>query len=108
MAANTLTLTGANDTLFLDGFSFLFNSGTLSNTGTIQAQGDETITFTSTSNDTDSGTWEYVGDGGGTSDTRVIEDFGATDYYNLTINDPNGTPANRDVFTLGANISYCK
>ena len=36
--------------------------------------------------DINSGTWEYVGDGDSVADTYSIKDFGATDYYSLTLN----------------------
>jgi hypothetical protein len=48
--------------------------------------------------DTNSGTVEYVGDGDGIVDVFIIRDFGATDYFNLTVND---THATKDVFRLG-------
>ena len=36
-------------------------------------------------NDTAEGTWEYVGNGDTSPNTYTINDFGATDYYNLAI-----------------------
>ncbi|MBA7528088.1 hypothetical protein ES705_20271 [subsurface metagenome] len=56
--------------------------------GTIRLWGNETV-FWST-NDINSGTYEYVGDGDAAGDTYSLLDFGTTDYYNLTINSTDG------------------
>jgi len=68
-ATATLTL-GANN---------LTVGGVLSNEGTIILSGAGTIN----KNDTDSGTIEYTSD-------VTISDFGAVDYYNLTVNPGSG------------------
>ena len=74
-------------------------SSTFSNSGTLQLIGSEATV--SVTQDTDSGTWEYIGDGIGAATTHTIKDFGAgTDYYHLTINDPSAS--NKDTFSLGA------
>lgn len=65
-------------------------SGSFSNAGTVKLKGSESVSLTQ---DVDSGTWEYVGDGDGLADTFTLKDFGATDYFNLKINstDTNDT-----------------
>ncbi|MFH1024486.1 MAG: hypothetical protein V1809_13985, partial [Planctomycetota bacterium] len=85
-----LSLTGQNATI-----------GVLSNTGTVRLQGNEAV-VTITTMDTVSGTVEYTGDGGGTSETYGIRDFGATDYFNLAINDVNAT---KDSFAVGGTLT---
>lgn len=87
--ATTLTLNGKN----------LAASGTFSNDGNVILQGLETVTLTQ---DTNSGTFTYVGNNDGTVDTRTVKDFGATDYYNLVINDPNAT---KDIFQTNGNLT---
>ncbi|MBI3088306.1 MAG: filamentous hemagglutinin N-terminal domain-containing protein [Candidatus Omnitrophica bacterium] len=102
--ARTLTVTGSltisSGTLSLNGHG-LSVSGTFSNDGTLRLQGGESVTLAG-GNDTDSGTWEYVGNGDGTVDLWTIKDFGATDYYNLLLNDTHATP---DRFALGSDIT---
>ena len=76
-----------------------------SNDGNVILQGLETVTLTQ---DADSGTFTYTGNGDGTVDTRTIMDFGATDYYNLVINDPNATKdilQTNGALTLGNNLT---
>ncbi len=86
--ANSITdITGNNVTV----------TGTFAHDGTIQLVGTETVTLTQ---DTDSGTFEYVGDGTGSALLVDIIDFGATDYYNLVINDASAS--NDDTFQLTA------
>ena len=93
--SNTVTLSGnslnsgsndltidANAVFSLNGNSLEFVTGTFVNNGTLRLQGGETIGF---SQDTDSGVWEYVGDGDSASDSYTIKDFGTTDYYTLRI-----------------------
>ena len=63
--------------------------------GTIRLQGTETVFWTT--NDTDSGTYEYDGSAAQCSNC-TIKDFGANDYFNLVI---NGT----GTFDLGANLN---
>ena len=77
-----------NGTLDLNGSAFTVD-GTLTNSGTIELQGGEAVTLAN-GNDTTQGTWVYYGDGLG--DTITINHFGATDYYNLTIDDQNSSP----------------
>ncbi|MBI4341918.1 MAG: filamentous hemagglutinin N-terminal domain-containing protein, partial [Candidatus Omnitrophica bacterium] len=89
-------LTVSAGTLSLNG-NALTVTGAVSNTSTIRLIGSESVTLSS-GNDTDSGTWTYVGDGDGLADTFTLLDFGATDYYSLTI---NLTDAN-DTVQLGA------
>jgi hypothetical protein len=91
----TLTI-NANTTLTLAGKNLVLAS-TFSNSGNVILQGNETITLVM---DTDSGTFTYVGDGSGASNNRTFTINGSTtvSFFNLVINDPNATPANRDVF----------
>jgi hypothetical protein len=58
--------------------------GKVTNTGNIILQGNEAVTLAH-GNDTTEGTWTYVGDG--TGGPLSVADFGATDYFNVTIND---------------------
>lgn len=65
--------------------------------GTVRLQGGETIFWTT--NDTDSGTYDYVGDGAGGTATFTVKDFGVgADYYNFTINSTAGD----ETFNLAA------
>jgi len=93
LTSSTLTI-GADDKLDINGQNLTVT--TLVNNGTLQLQGAETVTITTM--DTDTGTVTYVGDGDAAADTFTIKDFGATDYYNLTI---NSTDSN-DTYQLGA------
>jgi uncharacterized protein YjiK len=77
----------------------LTTTGTFSNDGTVRLNGSNTLTLTQ---DVDSGTWEYVGDGTGAATTHTIKEFGASDYNNLVINDTSAS--NSDTFQLGANF----
>lgn len=94
-ASATLTLAGNN--LTIANTSGLSDSGSLSNDGNLILRGDETLSIATI--DSDSGTFIYVGTNTGAMHT--ITDFGFTDYYNLVINDTNGTP---DTFQLGSNL----
>ncbi|MFH0732787.1 MAG: SBBP repeat-containing protein [Candidatus Omnitrophota bacterium] len=86
-----LTITAG--TLDLNGQSVTnSNSLSITNNGTLKLVGSENIPWDS--NDIDSGIWEYKGAGSG---PYVIKDFGASDYYHLTINAANAT----DEFRLG-------
>ncbi len=57
-------------------------SGTFSNNATLRLVGSEATTLTQ---DIDSGTWYYKGDGDALADTYTIKDFGATDYFGLQV-----------------------
>ncbi|HLF18138.1 MAG TPA: Ig-like domain-containing protein [Candidatus Omnitrophota bacterium] len=81
-------------TVTLDGNDFTID-GTLSLDGTITLIGNEAVTIGI--HDTDSGVFEYIGTGTGAAQTIV--DFGATDYYIITI---NGTGATPDTFVTVA------
>jgi hypothetical protein len=77
----------ASGTLSLNGFNVTANTSrtTFNNTGTVRLIGSETIS--NLTNDVDSGTWTYVGDGDSAVDTFTMKDFGiGDDYYNLVIN----------------------
>lgn len=78
--AGTLAINAG--TLDLKGNS-LRAAGTLTNDGKVRLQGNETITLAG--NDTNSGTWEYVGNADGVADVFTLREFGGTDFFNLTI-----------------------
>lgn len=90
----------ANTTLSLNGSAL--SLGSLYNNGTIRLIGSEFLSIITSSNDTDSGTWTFVGDGDSASDTYTIKDFGSTDYYNLVINPTDSS----DIFQLGGAKVY--
>jgi hypothetical protein len=90
-AAGDVTINSG--TLATAGNSFSL-SGTFSNSGTLRLNAEEFLSFT---NDTDSGTIEYVGDGDAASDTFPIRDL---TYYNLEIN----TTDSEDTFTYTGTI----
>src|SRR5207249_2982107 len=81
---NTLTLN--NSITSLAGFNL--TATTLVNNATLRLQGNEMVTLTTM--DVDSGTVQYVGRN--IAETLTINDFGATDYYNLQINNTNVVP----------------
>lgn len=89
-ASSNLTLNGKN----------LTSTGTFTNNGNITLFGTETLSFVAM--DTAHGTFTYVGNGDGVVDTITVQDFGATDYYSLTINDTHGT---KDLFITNANLN---
>src|SRR5262249_19009922 len=86
-AGRALNLAGKNLTL----------TGAFSNAGTFELQGVETIT--GLTQDTAEGTWQY--DGTGAVATFTVKDFGATDYYNLVINDLTGNGTFQITSALG-------
>lgn len=94
---NNLTV-AANTTFALAGVGLTAN--VLSNNGTVQLNGSNTINLTT--QDIDSGSWEYVGDGIASATTHTIKDFGATDYFDLSINDTSAS--NSDTFQLGGDF----
>jgi filamentous hemagglutinin family protein len=101
-AASGLAFTQSAGVVYLNGFNWTGSTAiTLSNTATIRLQGGETIT--NVTQDTNSGTWEYVGDGDGVADTFTMRDFGTTDYFNITINSATGTA---DTFQSAAAKSF--
>lgn len=69
---------------------------TMGTLGTVKLEGNNTIDITYYATPT-AGTWEYTGDGIGT--TVTIKDFGTNDYFNIKINDPTGL----STFQLGTN-----
>lgn len=87
----------AGDSLTLAGQS-LAVLGTLTNQGTITLQGNEAVSLAN-GNDTTEGTWQFVGDGSG--GVLKLPDFGAADYFNLTIADAH---ARRDTFQTVAEL----
>ncbi len=93
LVTNSLTVThsftNSAGTFSLAGIDWIMTGATFSNTGTVQLQGNETIT--GLTQDTTKGTWRYAGRN--VSENFTIKDFGTTDYFNLTINDANATKA---------------
>ena len=90
MPANITGMTTVNISqgiLYLSGYNF--GATTLNNDGTFRLNGTETVTLTNM--DVNSGLFEYVGNN--SSNTLTTKDFGATDYFNLSINDANVTKA---------------
>jgi hypothetical protein len=77
----------------------LTTGGTLTNQGTVILQGNEALHLAG-GNDTSEGTWKFVGDGSGA--TLTLPDFGAADYFNLTIAD---THSHRDTFQTAAGLA---
>ncbi len=94
---NNLTPGGANRVL------------SISNSGTLRQQGGETVTFTTY--DTDSGTWQYVGDGDAATDSYNLKDVAvsatSTDYYNLDITstDPRDTFVGIGTMIIGGTLN---
>jgi hypothetical protein len=102
LLTNNLNI-GTNDITIGSGGIFSLNgrnitADILSNDGFFRLQGSETVTLTT--QDTNSGTWQYVGNGIGTANTYTIKDFGATDYFHLTINDTSAS--NSETYSLGS------
>ena len=96
VAAGTITnsagifdLNGHNLTMTQSGANFI-------NPATVRLMGSEAIT--GVTQDTTEGTWIYVGPNTGTADTFTIRDFGAVDYFNLTIASTDGV----DTFQSGS------
>ena len=87
-------------TLVLNGNNLVISSATIQNQGTLRLQGSETVTIGT--QDLDSGTWEYVGNGTGSILLTDIKDFGAGDYFNLVINDASAS--NSDVFRIASTL----
>ncbi|MBA3846514.1 MAG: LamG domain-containing protein, partial [Planctomycetes bacterium] len=99
-ATATSALTLSNGVLALAGKNLTLTGATFSNQATLRLQGGETIT--GITQDIDSGTWEYVGNGDAAAQTLTIRDCGVTDYFNLLINDANVT---QDTFAVGAGLT---
>jgi hypothetical protein len=97
IGTNDLTINNATGVFSTSGQNVTFD--TLSNTGTFRVRGSETLSITT--QDIDSGTWEYIGDGDTLADTFTVKDFGTPDYFNLVI---NSTDAN-DTFQAGSALS---
>ncbi len=81
--------TNSNGTFSLNGQNFTVSSSSFTNTANMELQGNETVSINSPY--VVAGTWTYRGRN--IAETLTIKDFGAIDYYNLTINDTNGTKA---------------
>ena len=89
----------------LNGYNLAMSGGTFdvdSDTdgdGKFRLQGGETVTLGGgTVQDTNSGLWEYYGNGTGVQSLLLIKNWGATDYYDLQINDTSAT--NSDTFYI--------
>lgn len=70
------------------------------NDGTVSLQGVQSVSINTM--DTDSGTFVFTGNGNGSVENLSIYDFGAADYFNLVINDPNAT---KDNFTTSSDLT---
>ncbi|MDD5693376.1 MAG: ATP-binding protein [Patescibacteria group bacterium] len=88
-----------NGTIVTAGYSPTINN-TFANNGIIKVNGNETLTFTK---DSDSGTVEYIGDGGSTSYASL--NYGNT-YYNLKINSTSGNNSFTAAAATVVNNSY--
>jgi len=105
VSASTATLT-------LNGYALTVSplgANTFNNNGTLILQGNEKLILTM---DSTHGTFDYVGDGNSTSDPRTLSicsDVSTCSdviaFNNLTINDTNATPANRDSFVTGGAVT---
>jgi len=91
---SSLTLGGYNLTV----------STTFLNNGNVTLEGNESLTLTM---DSTHGTFTYVGLGGASSATHTLTINGSTNvaYNNLVIDDPNATPADRDVFATNGSLT---
>lgn len=75
---------------------------TLINNGTYELHGTNGQSLTHTTHDAANGLFLYTGDTDGFTDTDfLIQDFGATDYYNIQINSADGT---LDTFSPAAQL----
>ncbi len=100
----------SGSTLTLSGFNLSvtpLGPGSFINDGTVVLEGNEVVTLTM---DSTHGTFEYVGDGNATQDTRTLTLCAVScspnvAYNNLVINDPNVTPANRDIFASNGAVT---
>jgi signal transduction histidine kinase len=86
-ANQQFNISSATSVYHTNGYNFTLNGtgNVFSNNGTFRVNGNETLTITT--KDTDSGTVEYVGDGGATSYSSL--NYG-NNYYNLKINSTSG------------------
>ena len=104
LTTNSLTLTNnlinSAGTFDLNGQG-LSVTGTVTNAGIVQLQGNEAVTLSS-GNDISQGVWVYVGRN--IAENLTIKDFsaGGADYYNITINDVHASKA---TFVLGAGLN---
>ncbi len=100
LGSNNLSVSGGNlslngNNLTMSGGAFSLGSGTK-----LRLRGTETVAFSGgTVQDVDSGTWEFVGNGG--AGPFNVPDWGPTDYFDLSINDSSGLGE----FDLGANLN---
>ena len=104
-SGSTLTLNGNNLSVTPLG------AGSFNNNGTLVLDGNETLLLTM---DSTHGTFEYAGDGNLTQDTRTLSICSSLSpltcspniaFNNLTINDTNATPANRDIFATNGAVT---
>ncbi len=104
-AGAVLTLNGKNLTVAFTGAVTGSGNGSLTNSGNIKLQGTETVTLDSNVFP-NTGTFTYVGDGNGSSNTRnIVLTVGGSPsrtFNNLTINDPNAT---KDIFQTNGSLT---
>jgi len=98
LSSRDLTITAG--IFSLNGNDFSKVGGAFSNNGTFRLQGGESIA--GLTQDTDSGIWEYKGDGDSLVDNIPIRDFGVKDYFNLVLNATDGLS---DTFTTASDLS---
>ncbi len=99
---NDLTLSSG---IFSLGGYNLTMDGTFSNNATFRQRGAETIS--GLTQDTNSGTWEYTGDGDSAGDSYNVANFGTTDYYNLKISSTDaGDTYTASAISLAVNGSF--
>ncbi len=103
LSGNSLTVstdfTNSAGTFDLNDQDWTMTGAAFSNDGIVRLRGSQTIT--GLTQDIDSGTWRYAGDGDSAADTFAINDFGVTDYFNLVIASTDST----DIYQLGAATS---
>ncbi|MGE3340404.1 MAG: beta strand repeat-containing protein [Candidatus Altimarinota bacterium] len=100
------TFNNTAGTFDLNGYDWTMTGANLFNDGIVQLRGSEAVTMST--NDTNSGTWRYVGDGaGGLSTFGIISDFAVSgDYYHLIIDaDPSETFDIGNTLTVNGDFS---
>lgn len=87
-------------TFDLNGKNWTMTGATFSNTARVALNFSEVIT--GLTQDTDSGTFDFVAVTNAITNTITLTDFGSTDFFNLTL---SGTPDSTDVVQLGNSLA---